>query len=99
MRENNITFSNPQINNDYYSDENIIKNENELGSKDEFNINVHYNNEKGLNNINQSNVNGTQYNNYIQNEINKINSDNENKLTTKIIGLKKTYWMCCKKKY
>jgi len=97
MRENNITFSNPQINNDYYSDENIIKNENELGSKDEFNINVHYNNEKGLNNINQSNANGTQYNNYIQNEINKINSDNENKLTTKIIGLKKTYWMCCKK--
>ena len=98
MRENNITFSNPQINNDYYSDEIIVKNENgELGSKDEFNINVHYNNEKGLNNINQSNVNGTQYNNYIQNEINKINSDNENKLTTKIIGLKKTYWMCCKK--
>jgi len=98
MRENNITFSNPQINNDYYSDEIIVKNENgELGSKDEFNIKEHYNNEKGLNNINQSNVNGTQYNNYIQNEINKINSDNENKLTTKIIGLKKTYWMCCKK--
>ena len=95
MRENNITFSNPQINNDYYSDEVVIKNENELNSKDEFNIRVHYQNQKGLNNINQGN--GTQYNNYVQNEINKVNSDQENKLTTKIIGLKKTYWMCCSK--
>jgi ABC-type multidrug transport system ATPase subunit len=96
MRENNITFSNPQINNnDYYSDEVIIKNENEINSKDEINIREHYPNEKGLNNINQ--VKGTHYNNYVQNEINKINSDKDNKLTTKIIGLKKTYWMCCSK--
>ena len=36
-------------------------------------------------------------NNCIEKEMNKINNDNENKLTTKIIGLKKTYWLCCKK--
>jgi ABC-type multidrug transport system ATPase subunit len=95
MRENNVTFSNPQINNDYYSDEVIIKNEDEIGSKDELNIREHHQNEKGLNNINQAS--DPQCNNYIQNEINKINSDHENKLTTKIIGLKKTYWMCCSK--
>ena len=33
----------------------------------------------------------------VQNEINKINNDTENLLTTKIIALKKTYWLCCKK--
>ena len=95
MRENNITFSNPQINNLNYSDENIVKQENQIDSKDEINMEPH--NQKGhkLPNINQDS--GAGYNNYIQNEINKINSDTENKLTTKIIALKKTYWMCCTK--
>ena len=45
------------------------------------------------NNVIGSNPN----NNCIQKEINKIKSDTENRLTTKIIGLKKTYWFCCRK--
>ena len=92
MRENNITFSNPQINNDYYSDEVFVRQENEINSNDEINIRGNNGNDKGLNQ-----ADGSQYNDYVQNEINKINSDQDNKLTTKIIGLKKTYWMCCSK--
>jgi ABC-type multidrug transport system ATPase subunit len=95
MRENNITFSNPQINNDYYSDEVFVRQENEINSNDDINIRGNNQNDKRLNNINQAN--DSQYNDYVQNEINKINSDQDNKLTTKIIGLKKTYWMCCSK--
>ena len=95
MRENNITFSNPQINNDFYSDEVLIRQENEVNSKDEINKREHYQIDDGLNQIYQAN--DSQVNTYVQNEINKINSDQENKLTTKIIGLKKTYWMCCSK--
>ena len=36
-------------------------------------------------------------NQYILNEINKINNDNKNELTVKLIGIKKTYWICCNK--
>ena len=56
------------------------------------NIDIRNGNEKN-NNIGSKNLE----NNCIKNEINKINNDTENILTTKIIGLKKTYWLCCKK--
>ena len=61
----------------------------DLGSQDNLN-------QKFKSNEN-NNIIQPQYNNYIQNEIYKINNDNENKLTIKIKALKKTYWMCCSK--
>ena len=42
MRENNITFSNPQINNDLYSEEVFVRQENDVNSKDEINKREHY---------------------------------------------------------
>ena len=33
----------------------------------------------------------------VQEQIKKVKTDEDNDLTTKIIGLKKTYWICCKK--
>ena len=58
------------------------------------NINTPDNNIPLLQGNNIININ---QNKTIQNEINKVKNDTENKLTTKIIGLKKTYWLCCKK--
>ena len=87
-REDNITFSNPQIPQEVIINNNINKNEDKKDITSEDEIYIRYNNIN--NNINSNN-------NYIENEINKINNDNKNKLTIKIIGLKKTYWLCCKK--
>ena len=110
MNENNITFSNPQITQEENINNNVNKdqkkivniyNKYDINSKDNINLYNNYNNE--LNEINNNIISNNNNNfdknnnNYIQNEINKINNDNENQLTTKIIGLKKTYWMCCKK--
>ena len=100
MKENNVTFSNPQISEEIQINNNnmntlYFKKENDVNSKDDLNIrNKNVNNE---NIININNIDNIQYNNFIQNEINKVENDNENKYTTKIIGLKKTYWVCCKK--
>ena len=107
MNENNISFSNLQIsdemmiNNDINNNLNnnyteIIVKYNDPNSKDELNRN-YKNNAFYINNNNNINKNNIQCNNCIQNEINKINNDEENKLTIKIIGLKKTYWICCNK--
>ena len=49
------------------------------------------------NNSSDLNININKPNKYIEKEIEKINNDSQNKLTTKIISLKKTYWLCCKK--
>jgi hypothetical protein len=59
----------------------------DLNSNDVLNRNfknIKNNKNNVLYNNNNENI---QYNNYIQNEINKINNDVENKLTIKIIGL------------
>ena len=48
-------------------------------------------------NTNNNNNNVIPKNNCIEKEISKVNNDVENRLTTKIISLKKTYWLCCKK--
>ena len=86
IREDNVTFSNTQIseefvaNNNYFEDSNtplLINSDN--------------------NNINNINNDIPQRNNCIEKEMAKINSDLQNELTTKIIALKKTYWLCCKK--
>ena len=83
IKETNIDFSNEQMPEEFMTSNNI---ENQ-------NTPLLRNTNEGSNNI----VNINTDNDYIKNEINKINNDNQNKLTTKIIGLKKTYWLCCKK--
>ena len=109
MDENNVSFSNLQISDEMMINNGINNNINNFNnyvifqydsnSKDELNRNSKINDNNVLFNYNNIIVqnNNTQYNNYIQEEINKINNDGENKLTIKIMGLKKTYWMCCKK--
>ena len=92
INESNITFSNEQMSDEFMSSNNIDTkniNDNEKASP------LLRSSEDGnySNNVIGSNPN----NNCIQKEINKINSDTENRLTTKIIGLKKTYWFCCRK--
>ena len=92
INESNITFSNEQMSDEFMSSNNIDTkniNENEKASP------LLRSSEDGnySNNVIGSNPN----NNCIQKEINKIKSDTENRLTTKIIGLKKTYWFCCRK--
>ena len=83
IKETNIDFSNEQMPEEFMSSNNI---ENQ-------NTPLLRNTNEGNNNVVNINTN----NDYIKNEINKINNDTQNKLTTKIRGLKKTYWLCCKK--
>ena len=82
IKDTNITFSNEQMSEEFMNN-NIINNQNSDANAPLL--------ENNNNNINE-NTNKT-----IQNEINKVNNDTENKLTMKIIGLKKTYCLCCKK--
>ena len=84
INESNLQFSNEQMSEEFLSSNNFQAQQNPLL----------LNNEESTNNNN--NITNPE-NNCIKNEINKINNDFENKLTTKIIGLKKTYWLCCKK--
>ena len=108
IKETNVTFSNEQMSDEFLSNNNLesqnmplLKNPdmednnllnpiinpiNSINARSD-SINNNLNNDNNTNNIN----------NCIQNEINKINNDTENRLTTKIIALKKTYWQCCKK--
>ena len=86
IKESNVTFSNEQMSEEFLSINNVAENNRPLLR------------DNGENNIINAENNNIQSNNAcIQNEINKINNDTENKLTTKIIALKKTYWLCCKK--
>ena len=104
IRESNITFSNEmmseefQINNTLEESppllENNERNYDSINEVNADNNNIINNNIINNNNMNNNNNN---INPYVQNEINKINNDFDNRLTTKIIGLKKTYWQCCKK--
>ena len=104
LKETNITFSNEMMSEEFQSN-NFLDSTPLLDNNDEQNQNNNSINEINNNNIinsnNNNNDNSDNRNNNnnvcIQNEINKINNDFENKLTTKIIGLKKTYWLCCKK--
>ena len=95
IRESNITFSNEQMPEEFLSNNKVDNTpllENDTGR-------INTVKSSTLNEISNNNLidrNSTS-NDYIQREINKINNDNENKLTTKIIGLKKTYWLCCHK--
>ena len=89
IRENNVTFSNPQPSPIIYDGNDIPEIiQAEINSRDEIN----------RNHLQRNNIVLLKENNkYIENEINKINKEKNNKLTVKLIGLKKTYWACCKK--
>ena len=95
IKESNITFSNEQMSEEFLSNNKVDNTpflENDTGR-----INtVKSSTLNEISNNNLINRNNT-INDCIQREINKINNDDENKLTTKIIGLKKTYWLCCHK--
>ena len=85
IKETNVEFSNIQVSDEFLSNNNISEDANTplLINNDTISTNT-------INNLNPRN-------NCIEKEISKINNDVENKLTTKIISLKKTYWLCCKK--
>ena len=93
IKETNITYSNTQISDEFIINNNYFEESNTpLLDERESNKNVINNSN---NNTNNTNPNPT--NNCIENEISKINNDVDNQLTTKIVALKKTYWLCCKK--
>ena len=85
IKESNIEFSNVQASEEFLSINNI---------SEDINTPLLITNDTIPNNTN-NNVNPK--NNCIEKEISKIDNDVENKLTTKIISLRKTYWLCCKK--
>ena len=84
IKDSNITFSNTQMSEEFMTNNNYFEEGNRPLLRDS-NDNPVLNN-----NINQGN-------NCIEKEKTKINNDSDNKLTTKIVALKKTYWLCCKK--
>ena len=78
IKESNITFSNEQMSEEFTSINNI-----ETPNVPLLNSN------EGENNNNLTEQNTNKISECVQNEINKINNDTENRLTTKIIALKK----------
>ena len=89
IKETNITYSNTQISDEFIINNNYFEESNTpLLDERESNKNVINNSN---NNTNNTNPNPT--NNCIENEISKINNDVDNQLTTKIVALKKTYWL------
>ena len=83
IKESNVTFSNTQMSEEFLTSNNYF---------DEGNIPLLRTTDNDPNPVNNTN----QGNNCIEKEITKINNDSQNKLTTKIVALKKTYWFCCK---
>ena len=82
IKDSNTVLSTIQVSEEFKENNNIITNEQQ----------------SPLLSISENERGSTEKNNCIQEQINKINADENNNLTTKIIGLKKTYWLCCKKK-
>ena len=91
IKDSNITFSNEIMPEEFLSS-NKIDDTPFLENNIEANNNIINENNNNNNNINNINNNAC-----VQKEMNKINNDVENNLTTKIVALKKTYWQCCKK--
>lgn len=87
IKESNITFSNLQISEEFLFNNNYF----EEGNTPFLRCN------KAIFSETSNDINNESNNNCIEKEKSKINSDVENKLTTKIIALKKTYWSCCGK--
>ena len=88
IKESNIEFSNVQVSDEFLSNNNILEDPNTPLLEDDVQNTIKNDN---------INPNQNQNNNCIEKEKTKINNDVENRLKTKIISLKKTYWLCCKK--
>ena len=82
IKESNVTFSNVRITGEYT-----------LINEEENNSNLKLAETSLLDKDNNEN----QRNNCIEKEKEKVNNDINNRLTTKITALKKTYCLCCKK--
>jgi len=85
IKESNTTFSNIEISEEFLLNNNYFEDGNNLILKNNRNTDDNHQ------------LNNNKKNKYIEKEISKINNDYNNKLTTKIVSLKKTYWICCKK--
>ena len=94
INDSNITFSNEQINEVFLNNRNLVKTE-----KLPLLPNNIQNENKNIINNNNDNENKNKINSkLIDSERNRIIEDNnKNIIPTKIEGLKKTYWFCCKK--
>jgi ABC-type Na+ transport system ATPase subunit NatA len=95
INDSNVTFSNEQINEEFLNDNNLTKTEQTPLLQN----NIQNENENIINNNEENNGNKNTINsNLVDSERNRIIEDsNKNIIPTKIVGLKKTYWLCCKK--
>jgi len=91
INDSNTTFSNEKINEEFLNDNILLKIEKlPLLSNNIQNENINNDDVKGNKNTINSNL--------VDNERNRIIEDsNKNIIPIKIVGLKKTYWFCCKK--
>ena len=87
IKDSNITFSNTEISEEFMANNNYLEEGNIPLLKD-----IDDNN-----NIINTNINKSENKNCIEKEIQKVNDDLQNELNIKIVSLKKTYWLCCKK--
>jgi len=94
IKDSNIAFSNEKINEEFLNDINLTKTE-------QFPLlqnNIQNENENMINNNNDSGNKNTINSNLVNSERNRIIEDiNKNSIPTKVVGLKKTYWRCCRK--
>ena len=86
INESKVTYSNVQMSEEFLANNNIF---------DEGNTPLLQNAQNNY--LLENNNNMNQPNKCVEKEMEKINNDLENRLTTKIVALKKTYWLCCKK--
>ena len=94
INDSNITFSNDQINEEFLNNINLAKTEKlpllPNNTKSENEDIISNNNDNGNKNTINSNL--------VDSERDRIIKDsNKNIIPIKIVGLKKTYWFCCKK--
>ena len=96
----NYVFGQIQATNDYNLNSPLIENVPKENSTDNYNIiNGPYQNNQLINqpqliiNQNPSNIKNPLSNPYVQKEVQKVNSNQE--LTTRIVGLTKTFYSCC----
>ena len=94
IKDSNVTFSNEQINEEFLNDNNLAKTE----QLPLLQNSIQNENENIINNNDDNGNKNTINSNLVDNERNRIIEDsNKNAIPTKIVGLKKTYWFCCKK--
>jgi len=94
INDSNIAFSNVQINEEFLNDNNLTKTEQtpllQNNIQNEIENTINNNVDNGSKNAINSNLVAIERNRIIE-------DNNKNSIPTKIVGLKKTYWFCCKK--